>query len=85
MNLGPNPGSQLVNPGSDLSLSQKIIVATEIFENIAHDWREEIADDNVPDRYQDDDQDDFIIIFDDGELATRRKGQHERDILMENL
>ena len=78
------------NLRSHLILSQKIIVATGILENIAHEWGEELPDgeEQSDDDGDEDDGDkdaDIRVVYADGDAGARARGQVERDHLLERM
>ena len=58
-----------------LVLSQKINVATGILENIAHEWGEQLPDDE--EQYDDVVVEDDVVrvVYDDGDAAATARGQ----------
>ena len=64
-----------------LELSQKIIVATAILENIATAWNEDIIEPHLPDPPHEGHQ----VIYNDSRDEALLRGQAERDILLEDM
>ena len=66
-----------------LTLSQKIIVATAILENMAREWGEEPIEDENEEDDGDRDNEDIVII--DAAENVRRRGQIARDAMLAEM